>query len=186
MSYGCLSLVVGPSGAGKDTLIRGARTALAGDGTFVFPPREVTRPVAPDCEEHVSIAEAEFRARRAAGAYALSWRAHGLGYGIPRRIEHDLDRGRTVVVNVSRTVIAEARRRYPRVRVIHVTAPPALLAARLRGRGRECDLAVAARLARAEEITVTGADVVTLVNDGPPERAVQQFIHLLCQARAVV
>ncbi len=40
---GRLVLVVGPSGAGKDTLIGLAQAACAEDGTIVFPRRVVTR-----------------------------------------------------------------------------------------------------------------------------------------------
>ena len=33
---GCLVLVVGPSGAVKDSILDGARIALAGDASFAF------------------------------------------------------------------------------------------------------------------------------------------------------
>src|SRR5487761_2171053 len=79
--------------------------------------------------------------------FALRWRAHGLDYGIPEDIEDDLARGRIVIANVSRAVIADAAARFP-VRVIAVTAPAAILAARLAGRGRETEADIAARLAR--------------------------------------
>ena len=41
---GVLVLVVGPSGAGKDSLLAAAQHVLAGNTGFVFPTRDVTRP----------------------------------------------------------------------------------------------------------------------------------------------
>lgn len=122
-----LVLVVGPSGAGKDTLLNAAREAFHGDPRVHFARRVITRPADPDGENHEPVTEAEFAARD----FALSWSAHGLRYGIAA-----VDTAPVVVANVSRGVIAQAAAHHA-VRVIEVTASPELLAARLAARGRE-------------------------------------------------
>ncbi len=175
---GTLVLVVGPSGAGKDTLISGARTALSGDPRFVFPRRVITRPATAGGEAHVAAGEAEFQAAAAAGEFALHWAAHGLRYGVPRSIEADLAAGRTVVVNVSRQAVEAARARFPRLRVILVTAPPELLADRLAARRRETGADLAARLDRKVD-GPHGADVTRFENAGSVAEAVGRFTALL-------
>lgn len=176
---GLLVLVAGPSGVGKDTLIDGARLRLAGDPSYVFPRREITRPEDAGGEDHVAVTWDAFAARRSASGYALFWEAHGLGYGVPASIIEDLAAGRTVVVNVSRTVIEEARTRFPNMLVVSVTAPEDVLALRLAGRGRETGEAAAERLRRASLIRIDGPDVATLSNDGSPEEGVAALLALI-------
>jgi phosphonate metabolism protein PhnN/1,5-bisphosphokinase (PRPP-forming) len=175
-----LVLVVGPSGAGKDTLLEGARQILGSDPRFHFIRRSITRPADQGPERHEPLDEAAFEQRRAAGGFALTWRAHGLLYGVPADITLHLEQGRVVVANVSRTVVAEAATRY-RVRVIEVTAPPDLLARRLAARGREDALDAARRLARSVPMP---ADISkeTVQNDGTIEQGVRRLVAALNRA----
>ena len=124
---GRLILVVGPSGAGKDTLLGFAKAACAEDANIVFPRRVVTRE-ATSSEDNVALRSDEFREALARGDFAMHWEAHGHSYGLPRAIDDDIRAGRSVVVNVSRTVIEAARRAYANVVVIAITAPPEVLA----------------------------------------------------------
>lgn len=174
---GRLVAVVGPSGAGKDTLLAGARAALAGDPRFRFVRRVITRPVEAGGEDHLPTDRAAFQAARAAGAFALSWEAHGHSYGIPRDIETDLAAGRVVVANLSRTALPEAASRYPLL-VLEIIAPPAVRAARLAGRGREAPAVIAERLAREVEVPA-GLAVRRIANDGTVEAGVAQLVAVL-------
>ncbi len=145
---GRLVAVAGPSGAGKDTLLRFARNHLGGDPNIVFPHRVVTREPSA-AEDHDALSEADFAAAVAAGGFAFWWYAHGLNYAVCAAVDDDIRAGKTVVCNVSRAVIAELRCRYADVRVVLVTAPADVLAARLAARGRATDGALATRLARS-------------------------------------
>lgn len=171
---------MGPSGAGKDTLLSGAREAFGEHSTVRFVRRVITRPGDLGEEAHESASEQEFELREQVGDFALHWRAHGLRYGIPSDISIDLARGRIVIANVSRQVVAEAAARFP-VAVIEVTAPPAVLAARLEQRGRETADDVARRLAREIELPVP----VTrhrVVNDGTREQGVARLMEAIREA----
>ncbi|ACA17323.1 phosphonate metabolism protein/1,5-bisphosphokinase (PRPP-forming) PhnN [Methylobacterium sp. 4-46] len=174
MRPGGFVLIVGPSGAGKDTLIRLARDALAAEPRYVFPRRLVTRPPSAH-EDNREIGEADFAAGEAQGRFALAWRAHGLGYALPAACLSLAETGHVVTANISRRAVAEARARLPRVSVVSVTAPPEVLARRLAARGRPEDGDLAARLARR----APDAADLTILNDGPPEAGAAALVaHL--------
>ena len=175
---GRLVLVVGPSGAGKDTLIDGARMACRDDPRFVFPRRLVTRP-ASEFEDHDTISEISFDQAVAERRFAFWWSAHGLSYGIPASIDDDIRADRTVICNVSRTIVAAARERYARVAVVMITAPPEVLAARLAARNRTSDGEITGRIARST--TLDGnihADFV-IRNVYQPESGVRRLLNVI-------
>lgn len=168
-----LILVVGPSGAGKDTLLEGARKALPG-ARFVR--RVITRAADAGGEDHEAVTDAEFDRRE----FALQWGAHGLRYGIPADIVDDLAAGRLVIANVSRGVILEAAARFP-VHVVEITAPPEVLAARLMARGRESAADVAARVVRSMSLP-DGVPVTRVMNDGTMAEGIARFVAAITQA----
>lgn len=175
---GAFVAVVGPSGAGKDTVIGYARAALAGEPRADFVRRVITRPADLASEDHDTLAEAAFAEAEAKGAFALSWRAHGLGYGLPVAIDAAIGGGRVVVANVSRAIVPALRDRYANVVVVEITAPPQVLAGRLAARGRESQDDVLARLARNAALA-PAADVHVLDNSGPREAAGERFVAIL-------
>ena len=91
MSAGRLIAVVGPSGVGKDTVIAGLCAARPGLHRVR---RAITREADAGGEDFEALSLAAFEAAEAAGAYALSWRAHGLAYGIPSGVREVLGAGR--------------------------------------------------------------------------------------------
>ncbi len=147
-SRGAFVAVVGPSGAGKDTLMARAARHPALDPRIVFARRVVTRPAQADAEDHDSLDAAGFARAEAEGAFALVWAAHGLRYGLPRALCDALTEGRTVVANLSRRSLAEAAAVFGALHVLEVTASPEILLARLVARGREDEATIRDRLAR--------------------------------------
>ena len=179
LATGALALVVGPSGAGKDTLIEAARGALEGDDRIHFARRIVTRSSHAASERHDVMSEGEFDQAEAAGEFLLSWRAHGLAYAIPGANRKLLRASRVVVANVSRSSIRDAERQVERVVVLHVTAPVAVLAQRIGARGREPVDAIAARLARQPPLISARAPIIEIVNVGSIEDALRRFTAAL-------
>jgi ribose 1,5-bisphosphokinase len=175
---GALVMVVGPSGAGKDALIGGARAAFEGDDHFIFVDRHVSRPAHPS-EAHISVSAAALADATAGWQYALTWTAHGINYAIPATINDHIRSGRTVVFNASRAIVAEAGRRYARPRVMLIDCPAEIRAARMVLRGREAPLELRQRLAR----TVEGFDEawvnIRVDNSCPLPIGIDRFIVAL-------
>lgn len=173
--------VVGPSGAGKDTLIAAARAARR-DLHVVR--RVITRAEEAGGEPYEGVTPDAFAARAAQGDFVLTWAAHGLSYGIPRSAEDAISEGRDVIFNGSRAMLVEAWEVFPNLTVILVTAPIQVLAERLAARGRETTEDIAARLARARYEVPPGIPVRVVENGGRLEDAVAAFLAALQPDRA--
>ena len=172
-------LVVGPSGAGKDTLIAAAKRKFRDDPTIVFPRRVITRPESIG-EDHIPISRRDFVRLEQDGAFVLSWQAHGLHYGVPRETIEDLEAGRIVVVNVSRDIVAEACVRWPRTHIVQVTVALDALKARLEARGREAADDITRRLARAKRKKQLPSQAIDSVdNSGHLPTTVRKFNALI-------
>jgi ribose 1,5-bisphosphokinase len=174
---GRLILVVGPSGAGKDTLLGLAKAACAEDRSIVFPRRVITREASVS-EDNEEVSLGTFQEALARDEYAMHWEAHGHCYALSRAIDDEIRVGRTVVANVSRTVVAAMRRVYARVLVVSITAPPNVLAERLAMRGRGSDGRIEHRLHRTVGEAAAAPDA-TIVNTGSAEYHARQFIRVI-------
>lgn len=160
--------VVGPSGAGKDTLM--AEAARRPGVALVR--RVITRPAEAGGEDFEGVTPEEFARRRDAGEFALAWDAHGLSYGLPRALPD----APVVLMNLSRKVLDRAAAAFPGLHVLNVTAHPAVLAARLSARGREDAADIAARLEREAPLAPSAAPVTTIDNSGPLAEATAGFL----------
>jgi len=178
---GRLVLVVGPSGAGKDTILRHLEATLPLHADIAIARRYITRPADPDGERHVPVTHAAYAALQSSGAFVLGWESHRLLYGIGQEILSCLDAGMTVVVNGSRAHVKDARARFAgSLSVVLVTASPDVLARRLAARNRETRDEIAARLARTAEIADDVMPDLVIRNDGDLAEAVATLRdHLL-------
>lgn len=173
---GRIFAVVGPSGAGKDTLIEAARRARP-DLHIVR--RVITRPAEAGGEPYEGVTEDEFLRRKEAGGFVLEWEAHGLRYGIPASVETAMSEGRDVIFNGSRAMLGAAWEVFPGLTVIHVTASVPVLAERLAQRGRETRDEIARRLTRAGYEIPCGIGVRVVENNGALGDAMLAFLHAL-------
>ncbi len=182
---GRLVYVVGPSGAGKDSVIAVARKKLNESKNIYFPPRYVTR-VDNNGDDDLPISGTAFMHYRLNGLFALEWEAHGFCYGIGAVINTPLHAGKTVVVNGSRAHIATALTKYPAMTVVQISVTREVARARLNLRARENAEAISARVNRSPQFAAPSAQIITIDNSGVLEHAAQQLMAVLCAGLTVI
>lgn len=170
--------IAGPSGAGKDSLIAGARAHFQDDPRIRFVTRVITRPE-DGSEPYEASTPLAFRLRVERDEFVLWWEANGLSYGLPAKLLDDIRQGCVIVANVSREVTSDVRMMFAHSLIVHVTASPKTLMKRMTARGRENADECAARLARALLKDQALEADVRVENDGPLAESLQRFIAIL-------
>lgn len=175
---GRLVYVVGPSGAGKDSILDWARRHLALQRDIVFARRTITRPCKDEVEQHEAVSDSMFTRLVSRQAFAFQWEAHGFRYGIRKEALEQLAAGMTVIINGSREHLPVARARVPHLEVVHITAPLDQIEQRLRERRRESADNIERRMERARQLARLAADL-EISNQGELAQAGQRLLDWL-------
>lgn len=175
-----LIVFIGPSGAGKDSLLQWLLQHAPQGLRLHHARRTITRPAGAGSEGHESVTLPEFQALRDANAFALHWLANDTGYGVRHAELAPMAEGRWVLLSGSRAHIDDARQRFTGLTVVHVGASPEVLRQRLLARGRETEQQVAERLARAQAYAVP-PDALSVQNDSTLDEAGRALLAQLAR-----
>ena len=178
---GFLILVIGNSGSGKDSIIKGAVEKYSRDKPRIhLVQRYITRPPS-ETENNIPITLNEFKTMEQDNQFALKWNIYGLYYGVSIEIDDWLKGGDLVLVNVSRTIVKNVRRIYKNVKVVFIQVPLEVSVERLNRRARENQKRVEERIERARKNqTFPNADFI-VDNSGLLDDAINQFLEYLLE-----
>ncbi|MFW9951562.1 MAG: phosphonate metabolism protein/1,5-bisphosphokinase (PRPP-forming) PhnN, partial [Candidatus Thorarchaeota archaeon] len=172
---GFLILVIGNSGSGKDSIIKGVIEKYSQETPKIhIVQRYITRPPS-EFEENLAITPKVFKDMDKKHKFALKWKIYGLYYGIPSEIDNWLENGDLVLVNVSRKIINQARKNYENVKVVFIQVPFELSVQRLTKRGRESNKKLKERLERARKNQSFPTADTVINNSGKLDDAINQF-----------
>lgn len=164
-------LIVGPSGVGKDTLLKYAKEIYKENINFVK--RYITR-VADTNENNYFVDDYAFEVLKNNGYFLSSWNAHGNAYGIPKSF---LKNG-VNIISISRARIKDFENSYDNVYTINITIKKELLRQRLFNRGRETLEQIEKRLIRSYE-KIEAKKLIEFDNSRSLEESKKSFINLL-------
>lgn len=182
-----LIYIMGPSGAGKDSLLNSLHQEMASLGQalpLIMAQRTITRSHHQSNENHEAIDEASFESLLQSNAFALNWFANGLHYGIRHEQLAPMSKGSWIMVNGSRAYLEQAKLRFPGLTVLHITAPVDVLRSRLLARGRENEKDIEARLSRSQSLESNPQDLY-VINDGRLEDSLTKLKDLLQQRTGI-
>ncbi|MFW5824025.1 MAG: phosphonate metabolism protein/1,5-bisphosphokinase (PRPP-forming) PhnN [Marinobacter sp.] len=186
VTSGRLFYLMGPSGAGKDSLLDACRGARVNHRPLLVATRYITREAGVGGEAHVAMSPEAFLQHQTAGRFALHWRANGRHYGISTDIDYWLARGDTVLVNGSRAHLDQAMARYQELLVpVLVYVDPHQQRQRLLARGREAPDEIERRIERSRQLQAELMDrCATVDNSDSLNRATEQLLGLIRQYQA--
>ena len=178
-----LVYVVGPSGAGKDSVLSWLRKHTPLAVKVHWARRIIDRPKfsGAGAEDHLEVDTAGFQKLLANNEFAMYWHANSHHYGIHKTELLSLnDPNACVVVNGSRAHLPFAASLYPELTVVHITADIEVLRERLYARARESKKDIESRLNRNVDITLPPTcTLIEISNTTALELAGRQLIEKL-------
>lgn len=166
-------LICGPSGAGKDFLIKEASAYFKDNQKVNFVSRYITRP--PDSfEQNYFVCKEGFNTLQKNGFFLIWWESFGNLYGIPK---NQIKAKCVNFISVSRTVIDFFENNFTDVCTIFVTADFNVIYERLLKRNREDEKIIKKRLERYN-LHFNAKNKVIFKNQGPTEVVKENFISL--------
>jgi guanylate kinase len=184
---GRLTLITGPSGVGKGTLVKGLLERHPEIWLSISATTRPPRPGEVEGEHYFFLSRAAFE-RQAAEAGFLEWAEFaGNLYGTPRQpVEAQLASGRPVLLEIELEGARQVRGSFAAGFQIFVQPPSfAELERRIRGRGSDSEEAILRRLARARiELAAASEFDAQLVN-GELSKALAQLEQLMGLGDAV-
>ena len=186
--------IVGPSGAGKDTIMNAVHEVLKNNPEFLFVRRIITRKAGINSfndhdetsqnignEDNIGVSLEKFFELSQKASFSLQWFAHGIHYALPIGIVDEVHKGKIVIANVSRAKLGHAKELFGKVYVIEINAPIGILKERLLGRKREKITDIEERLKRAN-IPIQlpeGSKYCYIDNSGNVKSAVDKMLSIL-------
>lgn len=181
MQGGRLFVVSAPSGAGKTTLCRAARSQLPDLVYSVSSTTRAPRDGEVEGKDYFFVTEAHFCEGIETGQWVEWARVHDNYYGTSARfLENHLDAGRNVLLDIDVQGAAQILQHYPDAVTIFIMAPSMeILRQRLTDRGLDDATVIDKRLKNAQaEMDCQGMFGHVVVNDHL-EAAVERFVAIL-------
>jgi guanylate kinase len=174
-------VVSGPSGAGKDTLIRAALDAIPELALIASATTREPREGEVDGRDHVFLSREEFE-RWIDEGRLLEWAEYsGNLYGTPKQsVEEFLEKGRSVILRIELQGARQIKERRPDALMVFVRAPSLVeTRRRLESRATESSASVESRMATAiKEIAARDEFDYEVIN-GEYEQARKDMIKIL-------
>lgn len=178
---GRLFYLMGPSGAGKDSLLAACRDQRVSGHRLRAAPRYITRHADSGGEDHIALTPRAFRQQLDNGRFALHWHANDRSYGIGVEVDQWLADGDMVLVNGSRAYLDEAWSRYGDQMVpVLICVEPEHQRQRLLRRGRETTVEIDARIERSRQLQAgLGRRFASIHNNSTLDHAAEQLLTVI-------